>query len=69
MTYSGVYGAIMNDEYDQASTAFLRNLERDGMFDFSISFIYIQSDYLMDVDKATKLDWTLYIRPLHRSAW
>ena len=68
-TYSGIFGAIVDDQYDQASSAFQRNLERDQLLDFSVGFIYVSTYYVMDVSKAKSLDWTLYLRPFRADTW
>ncbi len=68
-TYSGVYGSVMNDEFDQASQAFQHNLQRSDLFDFSVDVVHIRSHYMMDVGRAGRPDWTLYIRPFHIDTW
>ncbi len=69
VTYSGIYGAILNDEYDRCSKVFHPKLERVPYIDFSIGFIYVRKYYVTDVSKATKFDWTLYLRPFRMFTW
>ncbi len=59
----------MNDEYDQASQAFQHNLQRSNLFDFSVDVVHIRLHYVMDIGRASKPDWTLYMRPFHMDTW
>ncbi len=68
-TFSGVFGSILRDEYDRCSTVFRPSPERALRLDFSVGVVYARRYYVMDVGKASKFDWTLYLRPFRTLTW
>ena len=65
----GIWGAIAGDRFDRTSVGFAPTLSEARIFDFSVVFHFVHAYYVMDIEKASQLDWTLYTRPLTIAAW
>ena len=68
-TYTGAFGAMVNDLADTTSEGWVPLFERTRVVDFSVQKALIGQHYIMDVGRATRTDWKLFFRPFHSRVW